>query len=293
MNIAGREIGKAGPPYLIAEMSGEHCGFKDSAINLISMALWVGADAIKLQCFDPSKLAEARGGADKVLTEGLWAGRALGDLYRETHTPREWFPDLFAYAKRIGITLFASVFDEEGVDFLETLGCPAYKISSFSLTDLALIRKAASTGRPLLISTGMASEDEIEEGVYQAGGLDNLNNVAVLHCVSAYPCSIESAGLHRIGKLIEDHHVVGLSDHTLGSIAPIVATALGASIIEKHITLDRKNGGPDAPFSLEPQEFKQMVSDVKDAYASLGDGEVASHRPKSEDIYKPLRRKTG
>lgn len=309
MQINGRQIGPGHPPYIVAELSGEHRGSSTRAMTLIRAAKEAGADAAKLQCFTPELLAEARGGADKVLTEGLWAGRRLIDLYRETHTPREWFPDLFAYARDIGITLFSSVFDEEGVDYLERLGCPAYKISSFELTGLALIRKAASTWKPVILSTGMASAQEIKAAVMAGirvadianGSPDTFDAIemamaggrfrygfarALLHCVSAYPCAVADANLVRL-KEPALNSVVGLSDHTLGSVAPIVATALGASIIEKHITLDRSNGGPDAPFSLEPAEFAQMVRDVKDAYASLGTGE----RPRSEEMYRDLRAK--
>ena len=299
MRINGREVGSGHPPFCIAEMSGEHKGSIDRAFALICAAKEAGADAIKAQLFDPLKLAEARGGADKVLTQGLWKGRTLGDLYQETHTPKAWFPELFKFAALHSITLFSSVFDEEGVDYLETLGCPAYKVSSFSITDLALIRKAASTGKPLIISTGMASDAEIgaaleltavEEPSWM---LRKLCDAAILHCVSAYPCPLEQARLSRVRQLIShlapcDGFTVGLSDHTdvrYGSMAAVVATALGASIIEKHITLDRNNGGPDAAFSLEPKEFAELVQDVKDAYASLGTGE----RPKSEDIYRDLR----
>jgi sialic acid synthase SpsE len=309
MRIGSREIGPGHSPYVVAEVSAEHCGSYTKAVHLIAAAKDAGADGAKLQLYNPLALAEARGGKVKVLTDGLWKGRTLGDLYQEAHTPREWFPDLFAYAKDIGITLFSSVFDEEGVDYLESLGCPALKIASFELTDLALIRKAASTGKPVIISTGMASIDEIRAAV-MAGikAVDALNGSpsneevleivtaggrvpgferALLHCVSAYPCTVADANLHRLKEaaLSWPTRVFGLSDHTLGSVAPVVATALGASIIEKHITLDRKDGGPDAPFSLEPHEFKQMVQDVKDAYASIGTGE----RPASE-IYRDLRR---
>jgi sialic acid synthase SpsE len=289
MRINGREIGPGHAPWICAEVSGEHKGSYDRCVDLIDAAHRAGADSVKLQCFRPYELAKARGGPDKVLAEGLWAGRKLIDLYTETHTPREWFPDLFAYARRFNITLFSSVFDEEGVEFLETLGCPAYKVSSFSATDLALIRKAASTVKPLIISTGMASGKDIDTALAQCPNFST--NAALLHCVSAYPCPIEDANLERINKLWDffEVTVTGLSDHTLGTTAAIVATALGASIIEKHITLDRSNGGPDAAFSLEPHEFKKLVQDVKDAYASLGTGE----RPQSESIYRSLRHKGG
>jgi sialic acid synthase SpsE len=295
MRVNGRDIGPGYQPYIIGEVSGEHRGSKDRALDLILAIKEAGADAAKLQLFDPVKLAVARGGKHKVLTEGLWKGRTLLDLYIETFTPRSWFPDLFAYAREIGITLFSSVFDEEGVDYLETLGCPTYKVSSFSVTDLALIRKAASTGKPLIISTGMAGHEEIVEAINatvrigkDGWSCKELCEVALLHCVSSYPCKIEDANLTRILALREDTSpVIGLSDHTLGTTAAIVATALGASIIEKHITLDRNSGGPDAAFSLEPAEFAKLVQDVKDAHASLG----AGNRPQSESIYRDLRHK--
>ena len=300
MNIAGKDIGLGHPPHIVAEVSGEHRGSIDNAIALIRAAKEAGADAAKLQAFSPERLAEARGGRDKVLADGLWKGRKLIDLYRETHTPASWFSDLFAFADHIGITLFSSVFDEEGVDYLETLGCPAYKISSFEVTNLPLIRKAASTGKAVIISTGMATRDDVLVALATAaskpGYIDpEPGNVALLHCVSSYPCSIADANLSRLAALVRGDSPggfripVGLSDHTLGSTAAIVATALGASIIEKHITLDRNNGGHDAAFSLEPKEFAKLVQDVKDAYASLGTGE----RPKSEDIYRSLRHKGG
>ena len=289
MNIAGRDIGSGHSPYVVAEMAGEHKWEFSLCCELIAMAKKAGADAVKAQLYDPVRLAEARGGRTKVLTDGLWKGRTLGDLYHEAHTPRKWFPDLFAHAKDIGITLFSSVFDEDGVDFLESLECPAYKIASFELTDLALIRKAASTGKPVIISTGMGSEAEVWEASWAAQeAAKHEGSPAILHCVSAYPCPVGALNLRSKFEEFKRHYTVfGLSDHTLGSVAPVVATALGASIIEKHITLDRQNGGPDAPFSLEPAEFKQMVQDVKDAYASLGSGD----RPASENIYRDLRRK--
>jgi sialic acid synthase SpsE len=281
MQIDGKQIGPGNPPWVCAEISGEHKGNYSRCCELIAMAKEAGASAVKAQLYDPVRLAEARGGRDKVLTEGLWKGRTLGNLYQEAHTPREWFPRLFSAAKQIGITLFSSVFDEEGVEYLESLGCPAYKVSSFELTELALIRKAASTGKPVIISTGMADWNDVRQAASTGGP-----NAAMLHCVSAYPCRIEDLGLSRMAQLTVATEVFGLSDHTLGSVAPVVATALGASIIEKHITLDRNNGGPDAPFSLEPHEFAKMVQDVKDAYASLGTGD----RPASEEIYRDLRR---
>jgi sialic acid synthase SpsE len=288
VNIAGREIGPGHPPYIVAEIAGEHLGDEWTLLRLLNAAHHAGADAVKLQCYDPAKLAEARGGAGKVLSDGLWKGRSLGDLYAAAHTPRSLVARAFDYCRNSGITVFSSVFDEEGVDYLESLGCPALKIASFELTDLALIRKAASTGKPVIISTGMGSEAEVWQASWEAQEAARHESApAILHCVSSYPCRVSDLNLRdRFDEMNRHYSVIGLSDHTLGSVAPVVATALGASIIEKHITLDRKNGGPDAPFSLEPAEFAKMVQDVKDAYASLGTG----GRPKSEEIYRELRR---
>jgi sialic acid synthase SpsE len=296
MRIGERQIGPGNPPWVCAEISGEHRGDLLRCMTLISAAKKAGADSAKLQLYNPLKLAEARGGANKLLIDGLWQGRTLGSLYQEAHTPREWFPDLFAYAKEIGITLFSSVFHREDVEYLYDFGCPALKVASFELTDLSLIREAAATGLPVIISTGMGDEEDIRRALASTlvpepspSTVIRVGECALLHCVSSYPCRVADANLGRISVLRSErpHLPIGLSDHTLGSIAPVVATALGASIIEKHITLDRKNGGPDAPFSLEPHEFRQLVQDVKDAYASLGTGD----RPASENIYRDLRRK--
>jgi N-acetylneuraminate synthase len=270
-------------------MSGEHRGSYTDAEEIVLQAKWAGADAVKLQCFDPDRLAGVRGGRDKLLDSGLWKGRTLGDLYAETHTPQSWFLDLFECAREARITIFSSVFDEEGVDFLETLGCPAYKIASFELTNLGLIGKAASTGKPVILSTGMASDEEVGRALV-ATVHNGMANSAVLHCVSAYPCPIEEANLQRIETLRYRYQVpVGLSDHTTGIVAPIVATALGACIIEKHLTLDRHNGGPDAAFSLESPEFNRMVRNVEQAYASLGTG--LGERSEDEAPYRDLRSK--
>lgn len=290
MIIDGRKIGQGNAPYVIAEVASEHCGSLEKAFALVDAADDAGAGAVKFQLYDPTRLAGSRGGARKTLASGPWAGRTLLDLYTEAHTPSEWFPDLFAYAKEIGITLFSSVFDGEGVEYLEKLGCPAYKISSFEVTDCDLVREAASTSKPLIISTGMASDDEIRLAWLASR---QAPSVAFLHCISAYPAPIGAANLRRIVEIgmgydgSEMAWKVGLSDHTLGHIAPVVATALGASIIEKHITLDRNNGGPDAQHSLEPAEFKVMVDAVKDAYASLGNGQPSD----AEAPYRSLRRK--
>jgi N-acetylneuraminate synthase len=241
-------------PFIIAELSGEHRGQFTNALTLIRAAKDAGADAAKLQCFDPERLAERRGGKDKVLSGGLWDGRNLLDLYRETHTPREWFPKLFEYGRDIGIQVFSSVFDVKDIEFLETLGCPAYKISAMEAGDGRLIMSAADTGKPIVISLPGKDIPELPD-----------NDISYLHCVSRYPCKIEEAMLHRIRELHRalPSRRIGFSDHTPGIEAAVSAVKnYNAQIIEKHITLSRSNGGPDAAFSLEPDEFRQMVEAI-------------------------------
>lgn len=260
MKIGGRQIGSGHQPYLVAEMSCNHGGDFPRALTIIRKAKQAGADAVKIQVFDPVKLAVARGGIEKPVGPGPWEGRTLGSLYQEAQTPIGWLPDLFGYARDIGITMFASVFDEDAVDLLEQFDCPAYKVSSFELRNAALIRKAASTGKPLILSTGMAEPHDISAAIQAASGTE----FALLHCVSAYPCPIEKANLWRIERMRRIYGCpIGWSDHTIGSEAAIAATALGASIIEKHMTLDRNDGGLDATFSMGPHEFSDMVDSVR------------------------------
>lgn len=241
-------------PFVIAEISGEHRGLFTNALALINAAKDAGADAAKLQCFDPERLAERRGGRNKVAT-GLWAGRTLIDLYRETHTPREWFPELFAYGKEIGIHVFSSVFDVEDVAYLETIGCPAYKISAMEAQDGGLVMAAEQTGKPVIVSINGSG------GVSATMG----SGAAYLHCVSSYPCREEDVRLDAIDELRRrlPYWPIGFSDHTPGITAAVDAVKhYNAQLVEKHITLSRTNGGPDAAFSLEPAEFKQMVDAI-------------------------------
>jgi sialic acid synthase SpsE len=279
VRIADREIGPGHQPYIIAEISGEHRHEMDRMFRLIDAAVDASADSVKFQCFSPLVLAVSRGGPGKVLTSGPWAGMCLRDIYEATYTPRGMIIEAAAYCKHLGMTWFASAFSEDDIDFLETLDCPATKISSFELTNLPLIRKAASTGKPLILSTGMADWDDIDDAVNAAFPC------ALLHCVSAYPCSPDQANLERIDELRHcNAKVIGFSDHTLGPECSIAAVALGASIIEKHITLDRNDGGLDASFSMEPHEFKSMVKAIRNVHLALqppkGDGEA---------IYRGLR----
>lgn len=265
--IDGRSIGPAHPPYLIAEMSGNHDGDLNRALALIDAAKAAGADAVKLQTYTADTLTIDHDGPGFRLEGGLWAGRTLHDLYRQAHTPWEWHEPLFARARALGLTIFSSPFDETAVDLLERLDAPAFKIASFELIDHALIRRAARSGRPLIVSTGLATLGEVAEAVEAAGTAP----LALLHCVSGYPTPPEDCNLRTIPHLGEMFGVtVGLSDHTRGVAVPVAATALGATIIEKHFTLSRAEGGVDSAFSLEPDEFKAMADSVRDAWAALG-----------------------
>lgn len=252
-------------PEIIAEVSCNHLGDLGRAIALIEAAKNSGADAVKFQCWHPDRMVVDR---SYNLTSGSWAGRNLYDLYKEAFTPWEWFPMLFDHAKEVGIEMFSSVFDTEALAFLETLGCPRYKIASFEITDLPLIRAVSSTGKPIIISTGMATENEITDALYATEV--GCGDVTLLKCTSAYPASVSSANLATIDDLTAQRHQVGVSDHTLGLVVPIAATVLGATMIEKHLKLTPWDGGPDAAFSLTPREFKAMVNACRDAEASIG-----------------------
>lgn len=269
-SILGRPVGSGNPPYVIAELSGNHNGEIGRAFRLIEVAKQSGADAIKFQTYTADTITIDHSGPGFVIEGGLWSGRKLYDLYQEAHTPWDWHPALFEHANKVGITCFSSPFDETAVDFLESLKAPAYKIASFELVDTPLIRYAARTGKPLIISTGMATPEEIDEAVNTARGA-GAGGVALLHCISAYPTPPEQAHLGRIRALSERYDCpIGLSDHTLGIEVAIASVALGACVIEKHITLARSDGGPDAAFSLEPDEFKNLVASVRTAFSAIG-----------------------
>lgn len=270
LSIAGRAIGPAHPPYMIAELSANHNGSLEAAFQIIDAAAAAGADAVKIQTYTADTITLDDNGPDFWISEGKWAGQSLHQLYKAAHTPWDWHPALFARARARGVTMFSSPFDSTAVDLLEDLNAPAYKIASFEAVDLALIRYAAATGKPLVISTGMADADEIAEAIAAArdGGCTQL---AILHCVSGYPAPAADYNLRTIPDMIARFGLVtGLSDHTLDNTTAIAAVALGASIVEKHVTRDRNGGGPDDSFSLEPPELARLCTDARTAWSALG-----------------------
>lgn len=270
ISINGRNIGVKYSPYVIAEMSANHNGDIANAYKIIDMAKASGADAVKMQTYTADTITIDSDLPDFQLTDGLWAGRSLYQLYQEAYTPWDWHKPLFDYARKTGITMFSSPFDTTAVDLLEDLNTPAYKIASFEAIDLPLIRYVANTGKPMIISTGMADADEIQEAIDAAreGGCKEL---AILHCVSGYPAPSEDYNLKTLVDMQKRYGLVtGLSDHTLDNTTAITSVALGASIIEKHVTLDRNGGGPDDSFSLEPTELEALCLGTKTAWKALG-----------------------
>lgn len=268
--IAGRRIAADAPPYVIAELSANHNGKLDTAMKIIEEAKKAGADAVKLQTYTADTITLNSDSEDFQIHGGLWDGKTLYQLYQEAHLPWEWHQPLFEYAHKIGITIFSSPFDNTAVDLLEDLNAPAYKIASFEAVDLPLIKYAARTGKPMIISTGMADAEEIQEAIDAAheGGCKEL---AILHCVSGYPAPAEDYNLHTIPDMIGRFGLLtGLSDHTLDNTTAITSVALGARIIEKHFTLDRNGGGPDDSFSLEPIEMAALCQGAKTAWSALG-----------------------
>jgi pseudaminic acid synthase len=287
ISIAGRSIGTGCPPYVVAELSANHGRSLERALAVIDAAKAAGADAVKLQTYTADTITIDHDGPDFRIVGGLWNGRRLYDLYDEAHTPWDWHEALFAKARSLGLTLFSSPFDHTAVEFLERLGAPAYKVASFEVVDLPLIRCIAATGKPTIMSTGMASVAEIAEAVdtFRAAGGREL---VLLHCVSGYPTPIEQSNLRSIPRLAAQFGCpVGLSDHTLGIEVSIAAVALGACFIEKHFTLLRSDGGPDAAFSLEPDELARLVRGTRAAFDALGTGaEVRSDVEKASMAFR-------
>ena len=270
INIAGRQISTADTPYIIAELSANHNGKIETALRIIEEAKKAGADAVKLQTYTADTITLNSDREDFQIHGGLWGGRSLHDLYKEAHTPWDWHAPLFKHANKLGITIFSSPFDSTAVDLLEDLNSPAYKIASFEAVDLPLIKYVASTGKPMIISTGMANSEEIQEAIDTArsGGCKEL---AILQCVSSYPAQAQDYNLRTISDMISRFDLVaGLSDHTLENTTAITSVAFGASIIEKHFTLNRKGGGPDDSFSLEPVDLVALCHDARTAWEAIG-----------------------
>lgn len=273
VKIAGRQIGPGQPPYLIAEMSGNHNGDIGRAFAIIEAAAAAGAEAVKLQTYTADTLTIDCDRPDFMLQGGLWSGRRLYDLYEEAQTPWEWHEALFRKGQDLGMAVFSTPFDETAVDFLEALGAPAYKVASFEALHLPLLRRIAATGKPVLLSTGMCDLAEIAEavGTLRQGGCSEL---LIFHCISGYPTPVDDANLRAIPRLADSFGVpIGLSDHTIDNGVAIAAVALGAAAVEKHVTLRRADGGPDAAFSLEPAELASLAAGLRTAWLALGDAE--------------------
>lgn len=287
MRFGSKNIGVDLPPYVVAELSANHVGSLEITKESIWAAKRSGADAIKLQVYSPQTMTIDSDRPEFLLQDGPWAGRTLHSLYSEAAMPNSWIPELFECAERADIDIFASPFDESAVDLLEDCGVFAYKIASFEITDLPLVSYAASTKKPLIISTGMATDGEIQDAVdcARSSGCDDL---ILLHCVSAYPAPIEDANLSRIKFLRRQFDVVsGLSDHTLGITAAVAAATIGASVIEKHFCLNRQNGGPDSEFSIEPEEMKLLTKSVREAWSGM---RKPSDGRRADDSGRSLRR---
>lgn len=285
IQICDRRIGPGQPVYIIAELSANHHQDFDRAGRLIDAAKDAGADAIKLQTYTPDTITIRSDRSEFRIGGGtLWDGRSLYDLYGEAYTPWEWQPKLKQMANDAGLALFSSPFDETAVDFLESMDVPAYKVASFELVDIPLIQKMARTGKPLIMSTGMAAADEIEEAM-AAACREGATEIALLKCTSAYPSPADEMNLRTIPELARKFGVpAGLSDHTVGIAVPVAAAALGACIVEKHLTLSRADHGPDSAFSLEPDEFKMMVDAVRFAEKALGSPKFGASGPEQSSL---------
>ena len=272
ISIGNRSIGSGAPPFIIAEMSGNHNQSLDRAFELVDAAAYAGVHALKLQTYTEETITMNIDHGDFLISDNdsLWAGNNLYELYKKAHTPWEWHAPIMDRARKHGLEVFSSPFDETAIDFLETLNVPAYKIASFENIHLPLIAKAASTGKPLIISTGMASISEIFEAV-EAARKAGCKDLILLKCTSTYPATPENTNLLTIPHMQQLFQCeIGLSDHTMGVGASVAAVALGATVVEKHFTLKRSDGGVDSAFSLEPDELKSLVEETNRAYCSLG-----------------------
>ena len=270
MKIGTREIGKGNPAYIIAEMSANHAGDIVRAKEIIHMAKEAGADCVKIQTYTPDTLTIDCDNSYFHISDGTWNGENLYQLYQKAYTPWEWQGELFEEAKKAGIDFFSTPFDNTSVDFLEGTGIEFYKIASFELVDIPLIEYVASKGKPMIMSTGMATLAEIDEAVAAVRNQGN-DNFALLRCASAYPAITDEMNLRTMQSMGETFGVpFGLSDHSMGSVGAVTAVALGASIIEKHFCIDRSIENPDSSFSMNPAEFKQMVADIRQAEKAIG-----------------------
>ncbi|HUH59504.1 MAG TPA: pseudaminic acid synthase [Candidimonas sp.] len=287
-SIDGRKIGHEEPPYIIAELSANHNGDLQRALETIDSAQRCGAHAIKMQTYTADTMTIDCSLPDFMIRGGLWDGYKLYDLYKWAQTPFEWHEAIFEHARKRGITIFSTPFDESAVDLLESLNAPAYKIASFELTDLPLIRYVARTGKPMIMSTGMASEVEIAEAVTAARNA-GCKALVLLHCISSYPAPMNQANLRQMSALESRFGAIpGLSDHTMGTTASVAAVALGACVIEKHFTLSRADKGPDSAFSLEPEELSRLCADAYDAWSAVGKPDF--QRQPAEESSKIFRR---
>ncbi len=271
ISIGSHDIGAGHPVFIIAELSANHGGKLEIAKDTVKAAAEAGADAIKLQTYTADTITlDCKSDAFRIRQGTLWDGQTLYGLYKEASMPWEWQPDLKQYAESLGLVCFSSPFDKQAVDFLESLQVPAYKVASFEITDVPLIEYIAARGKPVIISTGIATEEDIGEAMAACRRVGN-DQIVLLKCTSAYPAPLEEANLRTIPDLSSRFGVVaGFSDHTLGTTAPVAAVALGAKVLEKHFILDRSVGGPDASFSLDPAQFRQMVDAVRDTEKVLG-----------------------
>lgn len=282
MEIDGRIIGCDQPPYLIAEISCNHNGKLDTALKLIRAAKDAGADAVKFQAYEAEDMTIDHASAEFVIQDGQWAGRTLHEIYRKSATPFDWFPTIFGHARSLGITPFASVFSRRSVDLLESLQCPAYKIASMEITDLPLIEYVASKGKPLILSTGMASETEINEAVQTV--YDPYMDVAILACTSAYPAGLRDAPLWYLQYILSTpacssgDWYAGISDHTADTVIPVAATAMGAQIIEKHLMLGDENT-EDFLFSATPGAFQRMAYEVRSVWSAIQNRDTSREEP--------------